>query len=112
LAAPFAAALEPLEIKGRYFVNKDGKRFQIVGVDYQPGGESGYKPEDGKDPLADPEACRRDAALLQVLGVNTIRVYNLSPELNHDECVSIFNAVSSAEKDCSRRETAADMDRD
>lgn len=25
--------------------------------------------------------------------MNTIRIYNLSPELNHDECVSIFNAA-------------------
>lgn len=30
---------------------------------------------------------------MQQLGVNTIRVYNLSPELNHDECASIFNAA-------------------
>lgn len=25
--------------------------------------------------------------------MNTIRIYNLSPELDHDECVSIFNAA-------------------
>lgn len=25
--------------------------------------------------------------------VNTIRIYNLSPHLEHDECVSIFNAA-------------------
>ena len=30
---------------------------------------------------------------MQRLGVNTIRVYNLAPGLNHDECVSIFNAA-------------------
>lgn len=30
---------------------------------------------------------------MQQLGVNTIRVYNLSPDLNHDACVSIFNAA-------------------
>lgn len=30
---------------------------------------------------------------MQKLGINTIRVYNLSPSINHDECVSIFNAV-------------------
>ena len=30
---------------------------------------------------------------MQKLGVNTIRVYNLSPAINHDECVSIFNSV-------------------
>ena len=37
--------------------------------------------------------CLRDAALMQRLGVNTIRVYNLDPSLNHDDCASIFNAV-------------------
>lgn len=30
---------------------------------------------------------------MQKLGVNAIRVYNLDPALNHDECASIFNAV-------------------
>ena len=39
----------------------------------------------------DKNACLRDAILLQSLGVNTIRVYNIDPDLNHDDCVSIFN---------------------
>ena len=30
---------------------------------------------------------------MQMLGVNAIRVYNLDPDLNHDDCASIFNAV-------------------
>lgn len=30
---------------------------------------------------------------MQSLGINTIRSYNVDPTLNHDECVSIFNAV-------------------
>ncbi len=30
---------------------------------------------------------------MQRLGVNTIRVYNLDPTINHDMCASIFNAV-------------------
>lgn len=30
---------------------------------------------------------------MQELGINTIRVYNVDPTLNHDLCVSIFNAV-------------------
>lgn len=30
---------------------------------------------------------------MQQLGVNTIRIYNLDPTINHDMCVSIFNAV-------------------
>ena len=28
-----------------------------------------------------------------MLGVNTIRIYNLDPTINHDMCVSIFNSV-------------------
>lgn len=30
---------------------------------------------------------------MQKLGINTIRVYNINPTINHDLCVSIFNAV-------------------
>ena len=30
---------------------------------------------------------------MQTLGVNTIRVYNLDPSINHDDCASIFNTV-------------------
>lgn len=31
--------------------------------------------------------------ILQELGINTIRSYNVDPKLNHDECASIFNSV-------------------
>lgn len=64
----------------------------IVGVDYQPGGQGAYGTGSG-DPLSNATVCLRDAALLQALGINTIRSYNVDPTLNHDECVSIFNAV-------------------
>lgn len=30
---------------------------------------------------------------MQMLGINTIRIYNVQPDLNHDECVSIFDAA-------------------
>ncbi|KAL2143459.1 hypothetical protein VTI28DRAFT_10446 [Corynascus sepedonium] len=94
LGATLAAAVQPLEVQGEYFINpKTGNRFQIVGVAYQPGGSAGYDEESGRDPLSDADICMRDAALLQILGVNTIRVYNVNPDLNHDECVSIFNAA-------------------
>lgn len=94
-AAASVAALPSLEVHGSQFVNpKTGDAFQIVGVAYQIGGSSGYDPTHGKDPLSDGDVCRRDAALMQMLGINTIRVYNLDPNLNHDECASIFNAVS------------------
>jgi 1,3-beta-glucanosyltransferase GAS3 len=65
----------------------------IIGVDYQPGGQAGYNPGSGVDPLSNGTICLRDAALLQTLGVNTIRVYNVDPDLDHDDCASIFNAV-------------------
>lgn len=64
-----------------------------MGVAYQPGGSAGYDPSHGRDPLSDSEVCMRDAALMQSLGANAIRVYNLDPNLNHDECASIFNAA-------------------
>lgn len=85
-------AVSPLTVQGADYVNSvNGDRFQIIGVAYQPGGSSGY---DGtSDPLSDPSSCLRDATLMQKLGVNTIRVYNLSPDLNHDQCASIFNAA-------------------
>ncbi|KAK4039143.1 Glucanosyltransferase-domain-containing protein [Parachaetomium inaequale] len=94
LGATLAAAVQPLEVQGEYFINpKTGNRFQIVGVAYQPGGSAGYDKAAGRDPLSDPDICMRDAALLQVMGVNTIRVYNVNPDVNHDKCASIFNAA-------------------
>lgn len=94
LTATLAAAVPSLEIKGSDFVNsKTGDKFEIVGVAYQPGGSAGYDPEKGEDPLSHGDSCMRDAALMQILGINTIRVYNLDPDINHDECASIFNAV-------------------
>lgn len=89
-----AAAVKPMAFKNDHFVHPDtGDRFQIVGVAYQPGGSAGYKPDQGRDPLSNADVCIRDAALIQALGANAIRVYNLDPNLNHDACASIFNAA-------------------
>ncbi|KAG0651470.1 Glucan elongating glucanosyltransferase 2, partial [Hyphodiscus hymeniophilus] len=94
LCANLVLAVQPITIKGSDFINSvTGNRFQIVGVAYQPGGSSGYNPASGVDPLSDGSVCLRDAALMQQLGVNAIRVYNVDPDLNHDMCASIFNAV-------------------
>jgi 1,3-beta-glucanosyltransferase GAS3 len=60
---------------------------------YQPGGSAGFDPGSGRDPLSNGEVCLRDATLMQRLGMNTIRVYNLDPDLDHTECASIFNAA-------------------
>ncbi|KAI4762536.1 putative 1,3-beta-transglucosylase, GH72 family [Aureobasidium sp. EXF-3400] len=91
LFSSFAAAVQTVNVNGANFVKSGGDRFSIVGVDYQPGGSSGVTAT--SDPLSDPDACLRDAILMQRLGVNTIRVYNLIAEINHDECASIFNAA-------------------
>jgi 1,3-beta-glucanosyltransferase GAS3 len=85
--------LNTIEVRNQEFVDsKTGDRFMLLGVDYQPGGQGAYGTGQG-DPLSEPQACLRDAALMQALGVNTIRCYNVDPTLNHDECVSIFNSV-------------------
>jgi hypothetical protein len=87
-------AVNPIEVRGQDFVDTvTDKRFMIVGVDYQPGGQGGYKPQEGKDALTDADVCLRDAVIMQKLGVNTIRVYNVDPTLDHSECASIFNAA-------------------
>ena len=87
------SALNPIEVQEQEFIDsKTGDRFTIIGVDYQPGGQDSYGTGNG-DPLSNAEACLRDAALMQDLGINTIRCYNVDPTLNHDECASIFNTV-------------------
>ncbi|MCJ1414056.1 hypothetical protein MMC32_000381 [Xylographa parallela] len=89
-----AFAVQPIKVQGSEFVNSvTNQRFQVIGVAYQPGGSAGYMPQTGVDPLSNGTTCLRDAALMQQLGLNTIRVYNLSPSINHDMCVSIFNDV-------------------
>lgn len=89
-----AFAVSPLIVQGADLVNSvSNARFQIIGVAYQPGGSSGFDPGSGIDPLSDGTVCLRDAALMQRLGVNTIRVYNLDPDLDHQACASIFNAA-------------------
>lgn len=96
LCVTVTLAVQTIEIKGSDFVDSvTGDKFQLLGVAYQPGGAAGYKPSSGVDPLSDGAVCLRDAALMQQLGINAIRVYNVDGDLNHDECASIFNEVRS-----------------
>ncbi|TKA83179.1 hypothetical protein B0A55_00715 [Friedmanniomyces simplex] len=91
--AATAAAVNPIVVKEQEFSDSvTNSRFVIIGIDYQPGGQGAYGTNSG-DPLSNGTTCLRDAALMQQLGVNTIRCYNVDPTLNHDECVSIFNSV-------------------
>lgn len=61
---------------------RTGNRAQILGVAYQPGGEAGYKPDSGRDALSNGTVCLRDAALMQGLGVNAIRVVSVSRDID------------------------------
>ncbi|ANB13514.1 Gas3p [Sugiyamaella lignohabitans] len=97
--ASTVSGLIPITIKGSRFVRPGtqasdaGQEFIILGVDYQPGGSSSFDPSGSSDVLTDQDACLRDAFVLQQLGVNTIRVYSVNPWLNHDACMSVFNAA-------------------
>lgn len=100
LALPqVAKAMMPIEIHGSRFIKPSynkantGEVFFIKGVDYQPGGSSGYSDSSKSDVLSDSDACVRDAYALQQLGVNTIRIYTINPAINHDKCMSIFDAA-------------------
>lgn len=94
LCATLASAVQNVKVQGANFVNNvTSDRFQIIGVAYQPGGSDAFSATSDTDPLSNATSCLRDAALMQELGINTIRVYNVDPTLNHDLCVSIFNAV-------------------
>ncbi|KAE9973567.1 Sulfite reductase [NADPH] subunit beta [Venturia inaequalis] len=92
--ASTSLAVNTVTIQGQDFVDTVTKnRVMIIGVDYQPGGQGGYDPNVRADALSNGTVCLRDAALLQKLGVNTIRVYNVDPNANHDLCASIFNTA-------------------
>ncbi|TID25658.1 glycoside hydrolase family 72 protein [Venturia nashicola] len=92
--ASSSLAVNSVTVQGQDFVDTVTKnRVMIIGVDYQPGGQGAYDPNVRADALSNGTVCLRDAALLQRLGVNTIRVYNVDPRANHDLCASIFNTA-------------------
>lgn len=89
LARGVLGEVDHIEVKGKQFFNsRTGEPFYIKGVDYQPGGSSDVS--DKKDPLSDPKACARDILLFQELGINTVRIYSVNPDLNHDKCMTLL----------------------
>ncbi|KAI0407908.1 Glucanosyltransferase-domain-containing protein [Xylaria palmicola] len=74
-------AISTIEAYGNKFFTSEGDQFFIKGVAYQ------LVPD---DPLIDTAQCSRDAALMEKLGVNTIRVYHVDPEADHDGCMKVF----------------------
>lgn len=82
-------SIHPIEISGSHFYNSvTGEPFFIKGVDYQPDGSSGFTGE--SDPLSNPQTCARDIIMFQELGINTIRIYSINPELNHSKCMTML----------------------
>lgn len=81
--------LNSIEIRGKHFVDSQSKtRFLIKGLAYQSGGASDVNQE--FDPLSDPAVCSRDIPLFQKLGINTLRVYSVNPDLDHNYCMSLL----------------------
>lgn len=79
----------PIKIQGNHFIDAiTNETFFIKGVDYQPGGSSAVSEE--SDPLSNPAICARDIALFQELGINTVRVYSVNPELDHNACMTML----------------------
>lgn len=64
---------------------RDGERFYIRGVAYQPGGAA-----DAQDPLLDIDSLTRDVENFKTLGINTIRVYTVDNSANHDEGMAML----------------------
>ncbi|KAG9223189.1 glycoside hydrolase family 72 protein [Pleurotus ostreatus PC15] len=93
-------AIAKISRSGRYLYQDDGTRFYIKGIAYQEQGavvesaDNAFgEPSTFIDPLALPDACRRDLPFLQQLGVNTVRVYSVNSSLNHDDCMQTFSAA-------------------
>ncbi|KAH8159313.1 hypothetical protein CIB48_g8933 [Xylaria polymorpha] len=74
-------AIPTIEALGNKFFTSEGNQFFIKGVGYQLVSD---------DPLVNKDQCARDASLMKKLGVNTIRVYHVDPEANHDGCMEVF----------------------
>lgn len=81
-----------IEISGNKFFNSlDHSRFFVRGIAYQRPpplvSELGFV-----DSLALPSHCLKDLFLLNELGVNTVRVYQIDPAADHDLCMDAFAA--------------------
>lgn len=92
------ADVDPIVIKGsKFFYKTNGTQFFMRGVAYQQDINSNTSQTDTSikysDPLTDTTACKRDIEFLSELKTNTIRVYAINPDEDHDECM---NALADA----------------
>ncbi|KAK3333058.1 Glucanosyltransferase-domain-containing protein [Cercophora scortea] len=99
LAKLAVSSLPPIVTKGQYFFySHNGTQFYIRGIAYQQGinvDGTSANPDTSSylDPLSDAASCKRDIPYLQKLGTNTIRVYAVNPDKNHDECMTALDAA-------------------
>ncbi|CCE88726.1 Piso0_001504 [Millerozyma farinosa CBS 7064] len=85
------ASLPEIEIVGnKFFYKSNGSQFFIKGVAYQSD-VANATDSSFDDPLANPEACKRDIPYLQQLYTNVIRVYALNVSLDHSECMKMLD---------------------
>ncbi|RQM08230.1 hypothetical protein DH86_00001428 [Scytalidium sp. 3C] len=80
-ATSLAASLPTISATGSKLFDANGNQFFMKGIAYQ------LTPN---DPLLDTAQCQRDASLMKTLGANTIRVYHVDSQGNHDGCMSAF----------------------
>ncbi|KAG7284796.1 hypothetical protein NEMBOFW57_009409 [Staphylotrichum longicolle] len=79
----FVEALSPISVKGTKLFDDDGNQFFIRGVAYTFG-------DDDPDPLLDTKRCQADATLMKTASINTIYVYWVDSEQDHEGCMKAF----------------------
>ncbi|KAL8656235.1 MAG: hypothetical protein Q9210_000385 [Variospora velana] len=78
--------LAPIEAVGaKLYDSETGEQFYIRGIAYSVVDGPDY------DALNNPAQCKLDAALMETLGVNTVRVYTVGSDNPHDECMKYFD---------------------
>jgi len=96
VSSAVAATVPSIVIKGnKFFYENNGTQFYMRGVAYQQEytGTSSNLQTAYTDNLADSAGCMRDLPYLIQLRTNTIRVYAINPDQNHDACM---NALANA----------------
>ncbi len=108
--------------QGSKFFYENGTQFFIKGVAYQqdssPGGDTSSDNTTYTDPLISKANCERDVPLLQELGANVIRTYQVDPNGDHTDCMNLLNAagiyvisdLSNPDESINREDPAWDTD--
>lgn len=98
--AKFEDVAPPIEVVGnKFFYSNNGSQFLIRGIAYQQDTSGSvstisYDSDPNRkynDPLVDPESCKRDVKYFLETNTNTLRVYAVDPNNDHEECMRIFS---------------------